>query len=197
MFSLITHFNQPMLWEGQGNTSGSSYTKCLREELESKYSAQWLAHISRNKKPTDPNKLRNYAVFKEKFQMENYILSCNLESRRLFTKLRTSAHNLAIETGRYTRPITPRDKRLCLFCNQAATEDEYHMLMDCSLYTDERKLFHDALHIFSDIDFNIPTNTYITLMTCLEGDTEFAKEICTYVNKCFLKRNDTLEGLKK
>ena len=42
-----------------------------------------------------------------------------LSKRRSFTKLRVSSHRLAIETGRYTRPITPRSQRFCNHCTHS------------------------------------------------------------------------------
>jgi hypothetical protein len=51
------------------------------------------------------------------------------------TRLRTSAHPLRIETGRYNLPApTPADERYCWFCTNQFVEDELHFLFDCELY---------------------------------------------------------------
>jgi hypothetical protein len=70
--------------------------------------------------------------------MENYVLSQNLENRRNFTKLRVSAHSLAIETGRYTRPKTPVINRTCILCDNTNIENEYHLVMKYPIYLEER-----------------------------------------------------------
>ena len=111
-------FDQNQIWENQGYTSGSMYSKHFRQSLESKYTSQWKSHISKSENPNSPNKLKNYAEFKNDFKIENYVLSCPLETRRNFTKFRISAHSLAIETGRYTKPKTPREERICTLCNR-------------------------------------------------------------------------------
>ena len=54
------------------------------------------------------------------------------------TRLRTGSHTLAIETGRHTRPIKPREERLC-DCNQV--EDESHFLLKCYKYRHIREKY--------------------------------------------------------
>ena len=44
--------------------------------------------------------------------------------RYALTRLRTSSHRLAIETGRWT---TPRFERKCQLCN--TLEDEFHFML--------------------------------------------------------------------
>ena len=58
--------------------------------------------------------------------------------RHAFTKLRISAHPLAIETGRYTKPITERVNRLCKLCNNGTVEDEEHFLIICPTFLHQR-----------------------------------------------------------
>ena len=167
--------------------SSSTYTQALKKDLEIKYSAEWLTYI---KKDNVPNKLLNYSKFKTGFNMENYVLSQNLENRRNFTKLRVSAHNLAIETGRYTRPKTPVINRTCILCDNTNIEDEYHLVMECPIYSEERQSFIDAMSNFSNFTFNTTERTFVSLMNYNNGDHEFATSICKFVNICFTKRND-------
>ena len=50
-----------------------------------------------------------------------------------------SSHSLHIETGRWRRPDpTPPDERFCQNC-QGKIEDEYHIIMECSLLFELRK----------------------------------------------------------
>lgn len=48
----------------------------------------------------------------------------------MLTKLRISAHSLAIETGRYGTTKLPADQRFCKFC-PTNVEDEVHFLFQC------------------------------------------------------------------
>jgi hypothetical protein len=49
-------------------------------------------------------------------------------------RLRTGAHHLAIETGRWQKPIVPQDERLCSRCTHHALEDELHVLSESPAY---------------------------------------------------------------
>ena len=44
----------------------------------------------------------------------------------IITRWRLSNHKLKIEVGRYTKPLTPRNERLCDYCE--LLEDEYHAI---------------------------------------------------------------------
>ena len=83
-------------------------------------------------------KLRTYAKFKNTFNLESYLLSIKcINSRILFTKLRISAHDLLIETGRYTKPKkTPVENRLCRFCKSNNIEDEPHFIVPFTMISE-------------------------------------------------------------
>ncbi len=50
------------------------------------------------------------------FKSEPYLDLKDGNLRKSMTSLRISAHKPAIERGRYSRPPTPADQRLCLNC---------------------------------------------------------------------------------
>jgi hypothetical protein len=69
--------------------------------------------------------------FKFIFRYETYISDIrNISHRNFLTRfrIRTSNHKLHIETGRYTRPITPVENRMCSNCNSKSVEDELNFL---------------------------------------------------------------------
>ena len=147
---------------------------------------------------SDPDsKLRTYAKFKNSFNIENYILQFPLHLRRNLTKLRISAHNLAIETGRYTKPIkTPVEKRTCFHCG--GVENELHFISICQLFEEERSLFVKSLNEISTIEL-VPTNECLSsILSYLNGDIEICFLVCNYINTCFDKRtlalNEKREG---
>jgi hypothetical protein len=52
--------------------------------------------------------------FKFIFRYETYISDIRkISHRNILTRFRTSNHKLYIETGRYTRSITPVENRIC------------------------------------------------------------------------------------
>ena len=86
------------------------------------------------------NKLFLYKNIKVKQDQEFYLKYHNFETRRLFTKIRISDHNLLIEKGRYLK--IPRDNRTCPTCK--TLEDENHFLLHCQINNVLRiKLFND------------------------------------------------------
>ena len=103
----INHFSK---------TSGKAMTSLLK----SKFDRFWLDKIKTPKIGTDGldhNKLRTYKNLKASFTREPYLdLIRNRNQRSFITRLRVSSHNLAIERGRYTRPVTPIEQRICTYC---------------------------------------------------------------------------------
>ena len=98
-------------------TSGKHLTSLLK----SKFDRYWIDKINEIKTTgsdtTDHNKLRTYKTLKVSFTREPYIMLVrNRNQRSNLTRLRVSSHNLAIESGRKTRPVTPIDQRICLYC---------------------------------------------------------------------------------
>ena len=67
-----------------------------------------------NEHITDNKKLNLYASFKTNYKFESYLVYItNFTIRSTLAKLRLSAHNLHIETGRCSKNRTPRDERFC------------------------------------------------------------------------------------
>ena len=70
-----------------------------------------------------------------------------ISHRNILTRFRTSNHKLHIETGRYTRPITPVENRICSNCNSKSVEDELHFPMYCPSFENHRReLFSNVLN---------------------------------------------------
>ena len=69
-------------------------------------------------KLNDSTRASTYLVFSE-FGFKKYLdIILIAKYRYAFTRLRTSSHRLAIETGRWTKPhSTPRFDRKCQLCN--------------------------------------------------------------------------------
>ena len=134
------------------------------------------------------NKLRTYSIYKEKFALEPYTLQGPVRIRRNITKLRISAHSLAVETGRYTRPKTLRVNRTCHLCNNIEIEDEFHMFLRCPFYNDERSHLFKSLSDFSTVNWDPNLSTFKILMNVGNGDYEFFKPVSTFINECFEKR---------
>ena len=62
---------------------------------------------------------------------------------RAISQLRCSSHILNVERGRYTRPQTPLDERLCNMCN--CVDDELHFVTSCAMNLNERRTLYDKV----------------------------------------------------
>lgn len=104
------------------------------------FSQTWKCHLQ------NQTKLDFYSSLNSNFNItcEEYLMSVkNFQHRSTLTKIRTSAHRLAIETGRYLRQ--DREDRVCVLCDSGAVEDETHFLMSCRVFDEERALLFDGL----------------------------------------------------
>ena len=98
----------------------------------------------------DHNKLRLYKKLKGSFKVEPYIVKIRNRNQRMWlTRYRTSSHTLRIETGRYTRPVTPILDRKCCYCESGSIDDEKHFVLFCDTFRLKRQCFMSrvrALH---------------------------------------------------
>ena len=107
----------------------------LEQRLLDQHQQQWQSELSHSLK------LRTYRTFKSKLEREPY-LNLPRHLRVQLSRLRSSAHSLRVETGRYTLPPRPLEECLCPSCN--VIEDEQHFLIDCSIYNgNERRSMMD------------------------------------------------------
>ena len=115
-------------------------------KLHQLYAKSWLDAINKPVK----NKLCSLAQVKDKFELEKYMLEIPFIRRRDISKLRTSAHALEVEVGRYRKKLDPasnklvpieRHERLCTTCSNGEVEDERHFITSCNLFSEERKSF--------------------------------------------------------
>ena len=67
----------------------------------------------------------------------------NKNERTMISKIRISAHKLAIEDGRYLN--IPKHKLICTACYTGEVEDEEHFLLNCSLYKPLRQVLCSKL----------------------------------------------------
>ena len=103
-------------------------------------------------------KLRNYSLFKQESNTEEYVLA-NLTrwDRSLLAQLRFGTLPLNIECGRARN--LPVQNRLCKLCSLDEIEDEFHFIFVCPLYAGMRNLLLDGIKMEnSDFDDLTPEN---------------------------------------
>jgi hypothetical protein len=82
-----------------------------------------------------------YNVFKLNFYDAEYFDLMPTHLRRFITRLRTFAHSLRIQTGRYARNIIQRHERYCQCCSVRDLEDEFHFILICQCYSSIRSIY--------------------------------------------------------
>ena len=95
----------------------------LKQRIIDQYKQEWLTNLN------DSSKLTYYRLFKNylSIETEKCLSFRNHRYRNALCKLRVSAHNLEIETGRHFR-IAPQE-RICKCCISNSIESDYHFLL--------------------------------------------------------------------
>lgn len=121
--------------------------KLAKEKLIEIDSHKWKEKLMHDGNNENGNKLRTYRTYKDSLDAEPYVkLNMRRDQRRILAKFRGCNLPLSIETGRYTKPKTPLNERLCRYCDKSVIENEIHFLIDCELYSDIRyELFQNAI----------------------------------------------------
>jgi hypothetical protein len=91
-------------------------------------------------------------------------------------------HKLHIETGRYTRPITPVENRICSNCNSKSVEDEIHFLMYCPKFENHRReLFSNVLNYNAAI--LSAEDKFVWILS--NEDPSCVRELAKFIHSCF------------
>ena len=94
-------------------------------------------------------KLKYYCMYKEKFELEQYLL-LNLprKVKRQLSKYGIASHDLEVERGRHF--ILPKEDRLCKLCganyNRQEVECEFNFLLVCSYSAHSMIVFEQIAH---------------------------------------------------
>ena len=191
--SLWTEFGLYNVLENHGSLYKHKIIRILKNNMYARYEHHWLAQVGLSPTLDTPkSKLRTYIKFKQSIGLENYLLAVKcFKKRQYMTRLRISAHDLRIESGRYCRPPLPTDSRLCMFCESGCVENEEHFIMDCSLYEEERNDFIKNISELSPHVINLnKAELFKIILTMYNGDVEFINVITNYVHSCFCKRTE-------
>ena len=177
------------------------FKSVVKKRIQANFMQYWY---NRRDKDKLSGKLDTYFKFKTSFISENYLNIKSFEYRKVFCKLRISAHNLRIETGRYEKTrdgngsvkLLERNKRICQLCNLNCIEDELHFLIECPIYNSERQLFFQEVSLsnknFSSLN---SVNKFLWLMS--NEDHLLLNNLCKFISVSFENRRKQLSLSKK
>ena len=166
------------IWFEHNAEINSWLSKTVQNILESQYKKVWQDSLEQS------SKCSNYKIYKNEHKLENKYLT--LLPPRLLQKLfyfRLSNKRLPIETGRW-RGID-HNLRKCNLCNLNLIGDEFHYLLECPFFNDERKTFLSIINLR-----NLNWITFSNIMN--EERTVKLKHLCLFLSKVLDKYRSTL-----
>ena len=129
----------------------NSFCKEITSQLKDRFSNSWKRSITQVKRNGVNPKLRTYATFKNDISRESYLKNIkDFDLRAALAKFRISAHNLHIETGRYTTPKLLPHQRTCRICQSDKIDDEFHCVMECIGSIEDRNTLFNKLGQIED-----------------------------------------------
>ena len=103
----------------------------ISQTLHDTFLQYWNATIN-----TTP-KGRNYKLFKMNTNFETFLISLPRSSSIPMVRFRTANHKLPIEVGRWENIVY--EDRKCNLCDKHDLGDEFHLLLICPYFQNERK----------------------------------------------------------
>ena len=150
VIDILNNLGLSVIWKEQLSQEGGCPHQHTHKEILTRLTDIFSQNAFDHIQNTNSGKLKFLRSMKHTYNCETYLKIDNFENRRALTKLRTSNHRLAIETGRWTK--TERENRLCKQCTQNEIEDENHFLFKCQKYSDERLLTFQFIKSQCNVD---------------------------------------------
>ena len=119
-------------WDKQRVDNPVWLVKSAKQKLKDLFINEWFLNISNSSTSL------NYRLFKEKFELEYYMLKLPYTMKRDLCHFRTRNHRLSIETGKWIG--LEISERKCSFCMQEVG-DEFHVLLRCPTFNVHRKRY--------------------------------------------------------
>ena len=106
-------------------------------------------------------------------------------SRSKFAKFRLRAHRFKVESGRFSNNVwIPAHERVCEKCSSGEPENEYHILMTCDFFKDERnELFSNIGDICPAFTYSHDWDQFLFLMSYGYGDSEICNAVSAFIDK--------------
>ena len=175
-----------------------SISQTVKKAVQSKFDAFWLNEINKvslcDNDPNDHNKLRFYKTFKASFKIEPYLeIVSNRNQRCHLTRMRISAHNLAVEKLRYCEPKVRYDQRYCRYCSMEAVDSEIHFLRFCDTFFYKRQCLLGRLSALN-CNFPIMSPTEQVMSMLCPTNPQAAKSVNKYIKILFKARENIDNG---
>ena len=166
---LLNFFNIDL----SGTISAKNLVDMVKRRLMNIRERQWTESVLQSAK------LRTYRIFKSSIGKEDYLdRFLSIQQRSALARFRCGSFPLAVELGRYRRPVIPLEQRTCRLCNSGHIENEEHFLIQCSEYNDIRS------NLFGPLNINDVTDEFKRIMKHSDP-----KIISNYIISAYERRN--------
>ena len=166
------------VWMQQGVGYYRRFISLLKQRVTDTFIQNWGARLGDSSRA---NFYKSFAVF----QLQPYLDKVNINKfSQTFSRLRMSSHRLEVESGRWVKPnAVPFDERKCVVCQKL--EDEYHFVLECSLYSELRKKFISKYFWKNPSMFKFIELLNSTNMGCI-------RRLCCFIFHAFNLRTELL-----
>ena len=148
-------FNE--VWLAQGVANTDVFLSVFKQRINDIFVQNWHERLEGSSRA-------NFYKSISHFQFQPYLENINVcKYMKSVSKLRMSSHRLAIESGRWARPVRiPIEERKCVYCD--LLEDEFHFVLECKCYTELRnkyipRYFFRRPSMFKFVELLNTTNT--------------------------------------
>jgi hypothetical protein len=115
------------------NLSKEGFKMLVEQRLKDNYIQKWYTSVENDASCV------TYRLFKTEFKTEEYLLKCSYSVAKQLVKFRVLNHNLPVQKLKYSGIV--RQNRRCNLCTENELGDEFHYLLTCPFFQEERNLY--------------------------------------------------------
>ena len=124
--SILINSGRYDIWIRQSENTSPYIGKQIKSNLCDQFPQSWTAELQSSSKG------KNYSVYQNHTNRENYINTLSGPSLLTMFKFRTANHKLPVEVGRWAN--VELSDRKCLLCQNNQIGDEFHYLLECPFF---------------------------------------------------------------
>lgn len=166
MKSILDQCGLSYIWLSQNTVSNHLLSKHVKCILSEQFKQNWRSDVLNSPKASC------YRIFKTEHCFENYLDFLNDKNIKVFCKFRTCNNKLPVEIGRWLN--INREDRICNHCNKNTVGDEFHYVLECPFFMNERKTL-----LGNYFCKNVNVIKFEQLMTC--KNHRKLKNLCIFI----------------
>ena len=128
--SILESVGRNDLWVANAVLNPNAVKQSIFRTLLDQSIQEWYSKLESSSKG------KNYRLYKTGIVIEKYLINFPINIYLPILKFRTTNHRLSVELGRWVRK--PYEERRCLKCNSNSVGDEFHYLLECDFFKEDR-----------------------------------------------------------